>query len=69
MSRIKRITANLPADLIEEATRVTGRGITETLIEGLKLVRRSAAFEKAQALRGKLRLEIDLDQSRERTRR
>jgi hypothetical protein len=66
MSKIKRITANLPEDLVNEAIQVTGRGITETLIEGLKLVRRTAAFEKAQALKGKLNLQIDLDTSRER---
>jgi hypothetical protein len=67
--RVKRITANLPEDLLKEATRVTQQGITETLIEGLKLVRRSAAFEKAQALKGKINLQVDLDISRERTHR
>jgi hypothetical protein len=69
MLKIKRITANLPEDLIREATQVTQKGITETLIEGLKLVKRSAAFEKAQALKGKLNLQVDLDISRERTHR
>jgi hypothetical protein len=69
MLKVKRITANLPEDLIKEATQVTQKGITETLIEGLKLVKRSAAFEKAQALKGKLNLQVDLDISRERTHR
>ncbi len=66
---IKRITANLPEDLVREATRVTGLGITETLIEGLRLVRRTAAFEKAQAMKGRLDLSIDLETSRERSHR
>ena len=68
-SKTKRITANLPEDLVLEATQVTRLGITETLIQGLRLVRRTAAFEKAQALRGKLNLKINLDLSRERSHR
>ena len=69
MRRIKRTTANLPADLLERATAATGKGITETLIAGLKLVERASAFEKFEALRGKINLDIDLELSRERRRR
>ena len=69
MKRIKRTTANLPADLLREATEATGKGITETLITGLELVRRSRAYYKLKALHGKVHLKIDLDVSRERTRR
>jgi len=48
---------------------VTGKGITETLVEGLHLVRRARAYEKAMALRGTVKLSIDLGASRERRRR
>ena len=65
----RRITANLPKDLLEEAMQATRKGITDTLVEGLRLVRRARAYEKALALRGKIRLEIDLEGSRERRRR
>ena len=65
----KRITANLPDALLQEATAVTGKGITETLIAGLELVRRSRAHAKAAALRGRLHLDVDLESSRERDRR
>jgi hypothetical protein len=65
----RRITANLPSALLAEATAATGKGITETLIAGLELVRRSRARSRAAALRGKLTLDIDLDRSRERDRR
>lgn len=68
MNRTKRTTANLPSELLDEATRATGKGITETLIEGLKLIKRSRAVDKARALRGKLHLKIDLDVARERNR-
>lgn len=65
----KRVTANLPAGLLDEAMRVTGRGITETLVEGLERVRRGAAYRKAMALKGRLRVSVDLGKSRERGRR
>lgn len=69
MEKVKRITANLPEELLEEAQLVSKQGITETLILGLQLVRRSRAYEKAEALKGKLKFELDLEVSRERTRR
>jgi len=48
---------------------VTGKGITETIVAGLDLVRRTRAYRAAIALRGKVKLKIDLDESRERPRR
>ncbi len=65
---VKRVTANLPQDLLEGAMEVTGKGITETLIEGLERVRRLRAYEKAMALKGKIKLDIDLDSLRGRRR-
>lgn len=62
----KRITANLPADLLEEALEATGQGITETLVQGLTLVRHTRAYEKGMRLKGKLKLNIDIDKLRER---
>lgn len=69
MTNAKRITANLPKDLLEEAMKVTKGGITETLVEGLRQVTRRSAYEKAMALKGKINLDIDLETSRERRRR
>lgn len=66
MNETRRVTANLPVALLEDARRVTGEGITETLVRGLELVRRSAAAAKAARLRGRLRIEVDLQASRER---
>jgi hypothetical protein len=65
----RRITANLPADLLDQAMKATGRGITETLIEGLERLRRADAYRKALTLKGKIQVAVDLDTSRERRRR
>jgi len=69
MTATRRISANLPARLLEDAQRTTGKGITETLVSGLELVRRSAAAAKAARLKGRLHLSVDLEVSRERARR
>lgn len=66
MNRTRRVTANLPTDLLREAIETTGKGITETLVVGLELVRRRRGLEKALHLKGKLDLSIDLGTSRER---
>ena len=65
----RRITANLPKELLDDAMKVTKKGITETLVEGLEQLRRRTAYETAMALRGKIKLDIDLEESRERRRR
>ena len=69
MNSPRRISANIPAELLEDARRATGKGITETLVSGLELVKRSAAAGKAARLKGRLHLKIDLEASRERARR
>ncbi len=67
MGTIKRTTANLPEALLRDARSVTNLGITETLIYGLELVKRTGAYAKAQRLRGKISLDdIDINKSRER---
>jgi hypothetical protein len=60
MGAMKHITADVPEDLLREAMAVTNQGVSETLIAGLELVRRTRAYPKALALRGKLDLDIDL---------
>jgi hypothetical protein len=69
MNGTRRVTANLPVELLEQATKASGKGITETLVAGLTLVKRGAAARKARALRGRIRLDVDLGVSRERARR
>lgn len=69
MSAVRRVTVNLPADHLDAALDVTGKGITETLIEGLEHVQRRRFYERALAYGGKLKLDIDTDETRGRGRR
>jgi hypothetical protein len=69
MNATRRVTANIPTALLDGARDATGKGITETLVAGLELVCRAAAANKAARLRGRLRIDVDIESSRERTRR
>ena len=64
----RRVTANLPHQLLIEAQQISGKGITETLILGLEMLHRRRAFETGRSLKGKLLLDIDIETSRERRR-
>jgi len=65
-TEVRRVTANLPSDLLAQACRTAGKGVTDTLVQGLEMVRRSAAAKKAARLKGRLKLDINLEVSRER---
>lgn len=38
----KKITLNVPVDILENATRITGHGITATIVEGLREIEKRA---------------------------
>jgi hypothetical protein len=59
-----KITANLPTDILERAQSLTGKGITATIVEGLKEIERRSHRTSLRALRGKVRFDLDLDRSR-----
>ena len=66
MSRpAKKVTVNLPADVLEKAQKTTGRGITPTIIEGLRELERRGQRSALRQLRGKVRFQLDLDQTRQ----
>ena len=69
LEKNRRITANVPKELLDDACSISGAGITETLILGLRLIKRSRAFDKALKLKRKISFNIDLETSRERNRR
>ncbi|RYZ95346.1 MAG: hypothetical protein EOP11_25050 [Proteobacteria bacterium] len=63
---LRRITANLPTELLKEAQKLTHQGITETLVLGLEALVRISAAEKARALKGRLNLTLDAGRADER---
>ena len=36
MGHVRKVTANIPEDILENAQRLTGKGVTLTLVEGLR---------------------------------
>ena len=62
--RIRKITVNLPEKTLENATRITGKGITATIVEGLHELERSARRSALRSLRGKVHFDLDLEKSR-----
>ena len=56
----QKITAHLPKDLLRRARRATGKGITETLREGLELLSAREAGRRLRAVRGKVKFSVDL---------
>ena len=63
-SQLRKITVNVPADALENAIRVTGKGITPTIVEGLRELERRANRSALRALRGKVRFRLDLEETR-----
>ena len=62
--RVRKITVNVPAEVLERATRATGRGVTLTVVEGLREIERRARRSALRALRGKVRFDLDLQRTR-----
>jgi hypothetical protein len=65
MTEMRKITVEVPEDLLERALESSGEGITRTVRRGLTLVAAGRAYEELRRLRGKVRLGIDLEALRE----
>ncbi len=55
MRAARKITIEVPPELLEKAQKATGGGITETVRTGLQLVAASQAYARLRQLRGKVR--------------
>ena len=60
----QKVTAHLPVELLLRAQQVTGQGVTETLRRGLEELTTADAYRRLRALRGKVKLSIDLEELR-----
>jgi len=65
MEAPRKVTVELPADLLERAQKSTGQGITATIRTGLSLVAARRAYEGLRKRRGRVVFSIDLDRLRE----
>ena len=59
MSAAKKVTVTLPDDILASAQRITGKGITSTIIDGLLALERGEKRTLLRSLRGKLDFELD----------
>jgi hypothetical protein len=55
METARKITVEVPLDLLEKAQRASGTGITQTVRTGLRLVAASRTYARLRHLRGKVR--------------
>jgi hypothetical protein len=55
METARKITVEVPPDLLDKAQKATGAGITQTVRTGLQLVAASQAYAQLRQLRGKVR--------------
>ncbi len=65
MQTARKITVQLPKDLLRKAQAATGEGLTPTIRQGLELVAASGIYERLRKLRGKVKFSINLKQLRE----
>jgi len=55
METARKITVEVPLDLLEKAQLASGTGITQTVRAGLQLVAASRTYDRLRHLRGKVR--------------
>ena len=55
MQTARKITVEVPEELLEKAQKASGEGITRTVRTGLELVAASRTYARLRQLRGKVR--------------
>jgi hypothetical protein len=61
----RKVTVHLPEELLRKAQQSTGKGVTETIRDGLRLVASGDAYRTLRRLRGKVRFSVNLRKLRE----
>jgi hypothetical protein len=64
MSEARKITVNLPRDALARAQRLTGKGVTATLVEALAALDQKAKRTALRRLSGKIAFDLDLEKTR-----
>jgi hypothetical protein len=65
MDKQRKITVHIPKDLLHKAQQSTGKGITETIRQGLSLIAAGRAYEELRKLRGKVKFGVSLGKIRD----
>ena len=55
MGTTRKITVEVPLDLLERAQEASGAGVTQTVRAGLQVVAASRTYARLRKLRGKVR--------------
>jgi len=56
MPTARKITVEIPPDLLKRAQRASGKGITQTVRAGLELIAAADAYDGLLRMKGKVRL-------------
>ncbi len=62
MQRARKITVEVPAELLDKAQRASGAGITQTVRAGLQLMAASEAYARLLQFRGKVRFSRSVEE-------
>lgn len=65
MRAAKKITVEVPDELLRKAQKSTGEGVTATIRRGLEIVAASRAYEELRRLRGRVKFSVDWQKLRE----
>ena len=65
MAVTRRITVEVPEELLAKAQKASGAGITQTVRTGLQLVAASDAYDRLRGFRGKVRFKHTLAELKE----
>jgi len=57
----RKITVEVPADLLSRAQKASGTGITQTIRAGLELIAAGRAYERLLQLQGKVQFSRTLE--------
>ncbi len=61
----RKITIEVPEELLRKAQDSTGEGITQTIRRGLQLVAAGRAYEDLRRLRGRVKISLDVRRLRD----
>lgn len=64
MGRTRKITVEVPEQLLKRAQKQSREGVTGTVRQGLELLAAGDAYDRLAALRGQVKFSVDLETMR-----